>query len=350
VRHDELGTLADMTGGRLITQSETPETQIPALFAESQSYYLLAFAPGDSKADGKFHNISVKVNRDHVKVQTRSGYYAGGKRGEKPASTLAPETVNAIEGVLPQNDFPLSVAAAPFALPGAAQAAVAVVLSVRQPQPAKSDAKNPVKVLVAAFDRNGRSVQSETKTLAITWKADASGYMSYELLSKLTLKPGRYELRAAVDAAVNQRGSVYTYVDVPDFVLQPLSLSGIAIGTTPGLLSTPQEIFASLLPIVPTARRSFTPSEQATAFVRIYEASKQAPVEATVTTRLVDENDKVISNDAATIAAARFATARAVDHRVELPLGTLASGDYLLTVEAKAGEYRAGRHLRFTVK
>jgi len=88
------------------------------------------------------------------------------------------------------------------------------------------------------------------------------GSMPYELLSRLTLKPGRYELRLAVDASVNQRGSVYTFVDVPDFSEQPLSLSGIVLGATPGPLSAPKDAFAGLLPIVPTARRTFAAADR----------------------------------------------------------------------------------------
>jgi VWFA-related protein len=350
VRRDELGSLADMTGGRTIMQTDTPETQLPALFGESQSYYLLAFAPGDSKADGKFHNITVKVNRPDVTVRTRSGYYAGGRRGERVSSAIAPETAGAIAGILPRNDLPLSVVAAPFALPGSTESAVAVVLGVRQPQPSERDAKNPVKVLAAAFDRSGRSVQSETRTLAVTWKPDASGSMPYELLSRLTLKPGRYELRLAVDASVNQRGSVYTFVDVPDFSEQPLSLSGIVLGATPGPLSAPKDAFAGLLPLVPTARREFAAADRATAFVRIYEAAKKPAVPATVTMRIVNADDTVVSTGTATLGTDRFAETHAAEYTTELPLSTLASGDYLLTVEANAGEYRAGRSVRFRVK
>jgi VWFA-related protein len=351
VRRDELGSLADMTGGRTITQTATPESQIPGLFGETQSYYLLAFAPGEAKADGKFHSVSVKVNRPDVSVRTRSGYYAGGKRdGNRVSSAIAPETASAVGGVLPRNDLPLSVTVAPFALPGAAESAVAVVLGVRQPRPSERDAKEPVKVLAAAFDRNGRSVQSETRTVAVTWKADDSGSMPYELLSRLTLKPGRYELRLAVDASVNQRGSVYTYVDVPDFSQQPLSLSGIVIGATPGPLSAPKDAFAGLLPIVPTARRTFTSADRATAFVRVYETSKKPPVPVAVTTRIVDANDKVASTETVTIAADHFKDAHAADHRIELPLSTLARGQYLLTIETTAGELAARRGVRFTVQ
>jgi VWFA-related protein len=351
VRQDDLTSLADLTGGRAIMHTEAPETKIPALFGESQSYYLLAFAPSDSKADGKFHKLSVKVNRADVTVRTRSGYYAGGKRGdERAASAISPDTANAIEGVLPRTDLPLSVAAAPFALPGGTESAVAVVLGVRQPQPSERDAKNPVKVLAAAFDRNGRSVQSETRTIAVTWKADASGSMPYELLSRLTLKPGRYELRLAIDASLNQRASVYTYVDVPDFSQQPLSLSGIVLGAATGPLSAPKDAFATLLPIVPTARRTFDAADRVTAFVRVYEASKKPAIPAAVITRILDANDGVAFNDTVTIAADRFRDTHAADHRIELPLSTLARGQYLLTMETTAGEYAARRGVRFTVQ
>ena len=350
VRRDELGSLADAGGGRFITQTETPETQMPAIFGESQSYYLLAFAPGEVKADGKFHSISVKVNRPDVSVRTRSGYYAGGKRGDRTASTLAPDTPATIQGVLPRADLPLSVVAAPFALPGGTESAVAVVLAVRQPRPSELDAKNPVKVLAAAFDRNGRSVQSETRTLAVTWRPDASGSMPYELLSQLNVKPGRYELRLAVDASANQRGSVYTYVDVPDFSQQPLSLSGIVLGATAGPLSAPKDALAALLPIVPTARRSFTSADRVTAFVRVYQASKKTPLPATVTARIVDAKDAVAFTETTTMAAERFAAGYAADYRIELPLATLAGGPYLLTIDASAGQSSARRGVRFSAQ
>ena len=352
VRRDELGSLADMAGGRTITQTETPETQIPALFGESQSYYLIAFAPGEPKADGKFHGVSVKVNRPGVTVHTRSGYYAGGKRGDRSASAIAPDTgtATAIQGILPRNDLPLSVVAAPFALPGGTESAVAVVLGVRQPRPSDRDAKSPVSVLAAAFDRNGRSVQSETRTIAVTWKGDASGSMPYELLSRLTLKPGRYELRLAVDASVNQRGSVYTYVDVPDFAQQPLSLSGIVLGAAAGPLSAPKDAFSTLLPIVPTARRSFAPADRVTAFVRVYQASKKPALPATVTARIVDAHDAVVFTETVAIDAERFAETHAADHRIELPLTRLGGGPYLLTIDATAGQSSARRGVRFSAQ
>lgn len=351
-RQDDLAALASLTGGRAVMNTGTPEAQLPAVFAESQSYYLLAFAPADLRAKGRFHKIEVKVDRPGVSVRTRSGYVAGETRapGRTPA-VGSPETVAALEGVLPRADVPLSVTVAPFAMPGTARSAVAIVLGVRQQVPTDRSSRNgAVKVLAAAFDRNGRSVQSEAQTVSVGWRPDASGTSPYEVVSRLALDPGRYEVRVAVDAAPNQRASVYTYVDVPDFAKQPLSLSGIVLAVSPSAPSAPQEAFANLLPVVPTAQRAFAPTDRTSAFLQVYQDAKARALPVSVTARIADTNDRVVLNDVASLTAERFTGNRSADYRLELPVERLERGEYLLTIEASQGPHTARRGVRFTMR
>jgi VWFA-related protein len=351
-RQFDLPVLADLTGGRTVMNTEAPEAELPALFAESHAYYLLAFAPADPKATGKLHKIEVKVNQPGAIVRTRSGYYAGETRVPgRGATTVSPETAAALDGVLPKRDVPLSVSVAPFAMPGAkTEGAVAVVLGVRQeitadrPQPSGS-----VKVVAAAFDRNGRSVQSETQTVGVTWHPDAKGVMPFEVLSRLALKPGHYEIRVALDGAANGRASVFTYVDVPDFSEQPISLSGLVLAATPSVLSAPKDAFANLLPVLPTAQRHFARTDRVTAFLRVYQKISKPAQPASVTMRIVDVSDRVVVNEVANLTADRFAANHGADHRIDLPIERLGVGEYLLTIEAAQGENTARRGLRFTV-
>jgi VWFA-related protein len=351
-RQNDLPVLADLTGGRTVMNTGTPEAQLPALFAESHSYYLVAFAPADSKAVGKLHRIEVKVDRPGVAVRTRAGYYAGETRApDRGTTVVAPETAEALEGVLPRRDVPLSVTVAPFATAGAAESAVAIVLGVRQPiAPAGAARSGSVKVLAAAFDRNGRSVQSETQTVGVTWHPDATGSMAYEVLSRLSLRPGRYEVRVALDGATGGRASVYTYVDVPDFSQQPLSLSGIVLGASPTVPSAPQDAFLNLLPFVPTARRQFVRTDRVTAFLRVYQEAGKPARPVAVATRLVDATDRVLTNAVAPLAADRFTGDRGADYRVDIPLDQLGSGEYLFVVEATQGPHTARRGVRFTMQ
>jgi hypothetical protein len=224
-----------------------------------------------------------------------------------------------------------------------------IVLGARQHVPDAQAQQNPIKVLAAAFDRNGRAVQSEAQTLGLTWRPDATGSMPYELVSRLVLEPGRYEVRVALDAAANEHASVYTYVDVPDFSSQPLSLSGIVLSASTPVVSASTKSAAGILPIVPTARRQFAPSDRVTAFLRVYEAAKKAPQPATVTAKIVDTHDRVRWQQVVALTADSFGAAHSADCRLDVPVSVLEAGQYLLVLDATQGNLAARRGVRFAV-
>ncbi len=68
-RQTRLSYLADATGGRRVMNTNAPEEFVPAIFAETQAYYLLGFEP-----DKKTGHISVKVNRPGMTVRSRDAY------------------------------------------------------------------------------------------------------------------------------------------------------------------------------------------------------------------------------------------------------------------------------------
>jgi len=356
-RRDGLAVPADLTGGRTVMNTGTPEALIPAVFGESASYYLLAFAPSEPKANGRTHKIEVKVDRPGVSVRTRSGYVAGPTRPPDRKPTIgSPDTVAALQGVLPRADLPLSVSVAPFAIPGKAESAVAIVLGARPQVPSDGAGKTAtVKVLTAAFGWDGKSADSVDQTVGVTWRPDASGTSRFEIVSRLTLKPGRYEVRVALDAAPNQRGSVYTHVDVPDFAKQPLSLSGLLLAVSPSVSSAGRESLTNLVPVVPTAQREFARTDRATAFLQVYQdagrpdTSKPAQP-ASVTARITDTSDQVAWSQITELSVDRFTANRSADYRLDLPLERLAPGEYLLTIDASQGQRTVRRGLRFTVR
>ena len=349
-RRDDLAALADTTGGRAVMNTNAPEALVPDVFAESQSYYLLAFAPADLSGKDKFHKIDVKVNRPGVSVRTRAGYYTEGTGARASVSSRMSPDAAALEGVLPATDVPLRVTVAPFAMPGKTESAVAIVVGVEQQTAAAGAGPGgPVKVLAAAFERHGRSVQSQQQTVSVT-RGPAASAANYEVLSRLALKPGRYDVRVALDAGPGRRASVYTDVEVPDFAKQPLSLSGIVLSASPALGSAPADTFSNLLPIVPTARREFARSVRATAFVRVYQGTNDAVQPASLTARIVDTSDRSVANDVVSLTADRFKVNRSADYQIALPIDRLEPGEYLVMIEAAQGRHRAGRVLRFRVR
>jgi hypothetical protein len=55
------------------------EPAVAQMFADTSFYYLLAVDPPSATPDGKFHDVTVKVNRPNVDVRARRGYYYNNK-------------------------------------------------------------------------------------------------------------------------------------------------------------------------------------------------------------------------------------------------------------------------------
>jgi len=247
-------------GGRAIinTNEDNPEAEVPRIFEETSSYYLLGFQSGNPNVDGRFRKLAVKVNRPGVEVRTRSGYYAGAPTLRKSLQKqVAPPSPldESVTGLLPLTATSLRVTAAPFAISGRREAVVAIALGVRQPAPNERTTAPMLSLVAQAYGLDGisQAVHRETFDLA----RGGIGEVQYETLLRLKLPPGRYELRVGTETASQQRGSVFTYVHVPDFAKDDLSLSGVVLERIPALPVAPREALADLIPVVPTTTREF---------------------------------------------------------------------------------------------
>ena len=78
--------------------------------------------------------------------------------------------------------------------------------------------------------------------------------------------------------------------------------------------------------------------------------ASRAPKEVTRTVRITNERDEVVITLSEVTPAAAFEAAGA-EGRIELPIGTLRPGRYLLSVEVSArGESTLTRQLSFTIR
>ncbi|MGO8813080.1 MAG: VWA domain-containing protein [Terriglobia bacterium] len=73
-----LHKLSDETGGRVIQANNAKDTSeaFTQIARELRTQYLLGYTPTNSKLDGSFRKIEVKVRVGNAKVDARRGYYA----------------------------------------------------------------------------------------------------------------------------------------------------------------------------------------------------------------------------------------------------------------------------------
>jgi len=355
LNRDFIEGLSASTGGFAVTNTNDPDPGITQIIRENGSYYLLGYQSTNGRAAGRFRKVEVHVSRPGASVRARSGYYEG--RPEKapaPAGPARPEAalLKAIGAITPKGDVAMQVTAAPFAIPGRREAALAIVVRLTQPAPVGVDrAVETVQLLVNAYDMGGTRRGSEQMNGRVVLRPTPGGEATYEVLSRLDLEPGRYQLRLAAESSLQQKsGSVFYDIDVPDFSKSALSLSGLVVSVVNGVAVAPRDKLVSLMPVVPTTEREFGSGDEASVFLRVYQPGRNpiAPVEMTVT--LVDGAGVKVVDRRETLGPDRFATARAADYRIDLPIASLARGPHLLTVGATQGKASAQRQLRVTVR
>ena len=82
-----LRTMATATDGIAIVDTTDIDRRVRRIVDDLSSYYLLGYTPTNTRQDGKFRTIAVRVKRDGVAVRARSGYR------ELTAAEAAPRAV-----------------------------------------------------------------------------------------------------------------------------------------------------------------------------------------------------------------------------------------------------------------
>jgi VWFA-related protein len=337
--------VASNTNGTAVTDRNDPDTQIPALFRQNASYYLIGFEPSPGARAGTARKLEVKVNQSRVEVRTSSQYRVPG--GE-PSATDTIASREALDNPVPEGGIPLQIVAMPIASAVRGAAPVVVALTVGEPN-VETDVLH---VDIRADTDDGREERSGQEVVRWIPRDGPTGDREGTVFSHLTLPPGLHHIRAAVQsAALSRTGSVSTDVEVPDFTKAPLSLSGVVLHSDFEEVTAGSDGLAQLVPAMPTTRRVFTAADHVKAALDICEGESTPKVEVALETQITNEHGDGVYGKSETFAADQFGPPGGDQaSSVVLPLERLAPGRYLLSFVATAGSQRFERDVQFSVK
>lgn len=345
--HDFMKSAADNTGGQAVVQTDAVLQGIDRIFAESSAYYLIGYESDRGAPDGKYHDIDVKVDRPGVRIRNRSGYWSprggstlGRERAAPPGSFdpadagLTPPPGVALRATAAAVDWHPAGAAGDMAR---GTADVVIALGVAWP-PARTPVTDTLRIVRNVYDPDGRAGEPTPRELTVSIPAGSA--VRREIVDRLSLPPGRYQVRFNVSSAQLARsGTVRADVDVPAFDRSALTLSGVVLGTGPDETDGGEE---DLLPFVPTSERDFPGGETVQAFVRVFQAATGAS-DVELSAEIVDAGDRSRWSGRQSFPAAAFAGGRGAAGRFAVPLEGLESGPYLLSIGARRADGRTAR-------
>jgi hypothetical protein len=297
----------------------------------------------------------VKTRRD-VQLRYRRGYEIGSPSREKPAMK---DTVFALAaGALPRSNVPLRLTAA--ALPGTGRdARIHAALEISVPRQSLEDAdarlRDQIRYSVTAIDMRGSKVKEATGYGAnFVLRPRASGgvapsLVTYQVGLVLNLPPGRYHLRAAASSTrLEDGGSVYLPLEVPDFANQRIAVSALVIGYGSGPRvpavtggragglapargsaagGRPGAAAAPALPFTPTLDRDFLITDDIVLYFEVARRDRARAILVDLT--LVDRNEHVVRSY-----GQELPVGSAGKVTVRLPLKEIGSGAFRLRVHA----------------
>lgn len=98
-------TIAEETGGRAFYNTNGLDEAMAKAIDEGSHYYTLAYAPADSKTDGKYRHIDVKLADADYKLSYRRGYYADKPPAQQIAQKSSAEQQDETDPLIPLVGF-----------------------------------------------------------------------------------------------------------------------------------------------------------------------------------------------------------------------------------------------------
>jgi VWFA-related protein len=345
---DSLRTLAENTDGRAIVNRNDLAAGMKQIVRDSSAYYLVGYSSTIAPADGKFHEIKVKVKRPGVQVRARKGYWA--LTAEETSRALAPPK----PGPAPAVTAALANVASSTRTrlirtwigTSRGENGKTKVTFVWEPTPrspgdrttAPGDQPSRVSVMAVGADGapyfRGRVPDVAVASLSpaspgspgsagASNAADGGGTPRGPSRVVFEVAPGKMQLRLAVEGA----GAGVLDSEVRDIVVPDLTSTQTSLGT-PVLFRarTPREIqqLKADPQAVPATTREFSRTDRV--FMRVAAYGAGAPA---LSVHMLNRAGQSMSELPITSPASP-----GVDALVDVPLAGVAPGDYIIEVKA----------------
>ena len=326
---DTLRVLADQTDGRAIVNRNDLARALKQIVVDSSAYYLLGYNSTQAPQDGKFHEIKVRVKRPGAQVRARKGYWA------MTATETARVTAPPKAGPPPAVSKALSAISEPtrgrfvrtwigHSRGENGKTKVTLVMDPLPPTPGmRRDEVTSVSVIAASAEgevyfRGQVPDKNAAATNGAATALSKGSSLSFEV------PPGRVQLRMSI-----QGGEVALDSDDREVVVPDLTTTDVAFATPKVFIARNALEFRTITKnpdAAPTADRDFRRTDRLVIRAEAY-GPGTAPLK--VAAKLLNKQGQPMADVPVPAPAAPTDP-----YVVDLPLSSLAPGEYLLELSA----------------
>src|SRR6185369_6523016 len=231
-----LGTLSSDTGGKAFFDSNDFAPVFQQIQHDTEAYYIVGFRSTNTARDGSYRRLTVKLNRNDVKLEYRPGYYAPADFQHQKSEDREQALNEQMQSELPATDVAVYLQALYFRMEdNRFFVPVSLIVPGSQIPFIKNGdrSKANIDILGQVKNAQGISVGNVRDTVKLALNADQQvERKNIQYSTGFTLAPGRYHLKFVIrENETGRMGSFETDLQVPDLKKVPLKLSSIVLAS-----------------------------------------------------------------------------------------------------------------------
>ena len=361
-----LRNLSEGTGGTASIDTTNLSTALDRIADESGHYYMLGYVSTDTRRDGRYRKIDVRLKRPGLLVRARHGYAAPDDEADRKAQGKTKAGGPQSRPLAELIRRPIATAGLPLRVHAVALPAltdnVCVVVELGAEgltfETRGDERTNVVDVAIVPVTAGGEvmpAVDARADLIVPAAQAELMRVRGLRLVRRTTLAPGRYQLRvAARESAGGTSGAVIYDLAVPEprgLQMSALLVSSGAAGQVPS--SARDELIETALGgRPPTTARVFGDDDVLSAYAELVDVGALTSRDIELTTIIRDAEGRRLLRSPQPKANAGRPAGASFAYVVDLPLKALAPGHYTLRVEARADGLRVplAREVAFDVR
>src|SRR5882757_3127992 len=280
---DTLATLSSDTGGKAFFDSNDFSGIFSQVQKDSSVYYVLGFTSSNPAKDGRFRHLKVTINRPDLKLDFRSGYFAGRDFIHLDRADREQQLEDELAAQLPRVDVPVYAGESYFRKDESHYyLAVSLIIPGSQiPFITEKDKDNATIDIIGQALEGGKFPVGrlrDTVKLAVESSREVRR-KNVQYTTGFLLAPGNYHLKFVVrENQTGRMGSFETDVRIPDLRKSPLKMSSVILSSlrvpSTGKKTAGNPLVRDQMELVPNITHVFTPDQHLYLQYEVYDAAK----------------------------------------------------------------------------
>jgi VWFA-related protein len=354
---ETLSTLSTDTGGKAFFDSNDFGPAFQQVQHDTEAYYILGFHSTNQTRDGSFRHLTIKVNRNDVKIEYRPGYYAPADFQHQKTEDRELALTEQMRSDSPATDVAVYLQALYFrARENSLFIPVSLVIPGSQIPFVKNGDRDKasIDILGQVKDAQGITVGNVRDTVKLALdQSQQVQRKNIQYSTGFTLAPGKYHLKFVVrENQTGSMGSFETDIQVPDLKKVPLKLSSVVLASqrTPNTTKdSPNPLVRDGLEYVPNVAHVFRQDQHLYFFYEMYDPTKDkttpapavapglerregGPVHVLTSIEFMNGGTKVYETPIVTASSINDPGRDAVAFQFDVPLAQLKPGTYICQV------------------